>query len=405
MLIYVSTVSEPWRELPPRVADVIEPELPVITREILVAIGQEVPEYARPLESAFGDALRSGVDEALRGFVNLVRDPDLTDGDAREASVALGRAELRAGRTLDALQAAYRVGARVAWRRLATVSQADGLDQATAARLAEAIFAYIDGLSADSVEGYAQAQAERAGEQDRRRTELLTALIGRAPAADSAGLARALGWPLPRSAAAIACQGDRLAGLARRLGTDVLAAHVGSLGCVIVPDAEGPGRRELIRVAAAGRAAAIGPDVVLAQLPLSWQLAAATLELADGDALAVADEQLATLLTTLAAPVIERIAETRLQPLRALTPAARERMAVTALAYVQHGGNAAAMARDLHLHPQTARYRIARLRELLGDQLDDPDARFELEAGLRAVQARPRSVASNGVSLRAPQGS
>ena len=120
----MSKVSEPWRDLPPRVAEVLEPELPGITREILVAIGQEVPEYARPLESAFGVALRSGVDEALRRFVNLVRDPDSTDDDAREASVALGRAELRAGRTLDALQAAYRVGARVAWRRLATASHA-----------------------------------------------------------------------------------------------------------------------------------------------------------------------------------------------------------------------------------------------------------------------------------------
>ena len=41
------------------------------------------------------------------------------------------------------------------------------------------------------------------------------------------------------------------------------------------------------------------------------------------------------------------------------------------------------MARALHLHPQTARYRTARLRELLGDQLDDPDALFELEIALR----------------------
>jgi DNA-binding PucR family transcriptional regulator len=40
-------------------------------------------------------------------------------------------------------------------------------------------------------------------------------------------------------------------------------------------------------------------------------------------------------------------------------------MAATALAYVQHVGNAAAMARALHVHPQTARYRVARLRELL----------------------------------------
>jgi DNA-binding PucR family transcriptional regulator len=63
-------------------------------------------------------------------------------------------------------------------------------------------------------------------------------------------------------------------------------------------------------------------------------------------------------------------------------------MKATALAYVQHHANAAAMARALHLHPQTARYRIARLRELLGDQLDDPDARFELEAALRLDRDR-----------------
>jgi hypothetical protein len=376
-------------------AELLEPELPRITSEILAAIGQEVPEYAQPLESAFGEALRTGVDEALRRFVNLVRDPDSTDDRGRRASVGLGRAELRAGRTLDALQAAYRVGARVAWRRLAVASHAAGVDQATAARLAEAIFAYIDGLSADSVEGYAQAQAEVAGERDRRRAELLAALLARTPGAPTAALAVALGWRLPRSAATLICASDRLAGLARRLGTDVLAAHLDGFGCVIVPDADGPGRRELIRVAAAGRRAAIGPDVPLAQLPLSWQLAMAAFERADGASLVVADEHLATLLTSVAAPVVKRIVETRLTPLRTLTPAARERMAATALAYVQHVGNAAAMARTLHLHPQTARYRIARLRELLGDQLDDADARFELEAALRVVEAHPRATASD----------
>jgi DNA-binding PucR family transcriptional regulator len=45
------------------------------------------------------------------------------------------------------------------------------------------------------------------------------------------------------------------------------------------------------------------------------------------------------------------------------------------------------MAAAMHVHPQTARYRIARLRELLGDQLDDPDARFELQLALRAEAA------------------
>jgi DNA-binding PucR family transcriptional regulator len=42
------------------------------------------------------------------------------------------------------------------------------------------------------------------------------------------------------------------------------------------------------------------------------------------------------------------------------------------------------MAADLHVHPQTVRYRLARLRELLGCALDDPETRFELEVVLRA---------------------
>jgi DNA-binding PucR family transcriptional regulator len=81
---------------------------------------------------------------------------------------------------------------------------------------------------------------------------------------------------------------------------------------------------------------------------------------------------------------VERIAARRLAALDSLTPKGRRRMEETALAYVQQQGNAAAMARTLGVHPQTARYRLTRLRELLGGALDDPDARFELELALRA---------------------
>jgi DNA-binding PucR family transcriptional regulator len=108
----------------------------------------------------------------------------------------------------------------------------------------------------------------------------------------------------------------------------------------------------------------------------------------------VADEHLAALIINLAAPVIERIVERRLAALRNLTPASRARMTATALAYIQHNGNAAAMGRTLHLHPQTARYRTARLRELLGTQLDDADARFEIEAALRAITMHAQPLAS-----------
>jgi DNA-binding PucR family transcriptional regulator len=36
------------------------------------------------------------------------------------------------------------------------------------------------------------------------------------------------------------------------------------------------------------------------------------------------------------------------------------------------------MADELQVHPQTVRYRLGRLRELFGAELDEPRARMEL---------------------------
>src|SRR3954449_6065089 len=118
-----TVASEPWRGLPPELAEVIEPELPAATEEILATIAREVPEYARPLEGAFGAGIRTGVTEALRQFVALIRDPEAGREPGRDVYVGLGRAEHREGRTLDALQSAYRVGARVAWRRVSAAAR------------------------------------------------------------------------------------------------------------------------------------------------------------------------------------------------------------------------------------------------------------------------------------------
>ncbi len=41
-------------------------------------------------------------------------------------------------------------------------------------------------------------------------------------------------------------------------------------------------------------------------------------------------------------------------------------------------------ADQLHIHRQTARYRMNQLRTMFGPDLDDPEARFELELVLRA---------------------
>ena len=393
-----SLEAEAWRALPRRVADVIEPELDATTAEILAAIARDVPGYAKPLEGAFGSGVRRGVSEALSQFVALIRDPAAGRG-GREVYVELGRGELRQGRSLDSLQAAYRVGARVAWRRLSLAGREANLDAEVLSLLAEAIFAYIDELSANSVEGYAEARAALEDEH-RRRTAELAALLVRQPPAEQAEVraaAETAGRSLPRQAAALACPQDQLAAIVRRLPGDVLATVVEDSGCILFPDPEGPGRPALIERATADSAAALGPTGETTELPVSWSLARSALRAVQAGAIPASglvrvDDHLADLLLFEGSALAARIATSRLAPLESLTEKARERMRETALAYVRHEGNAVAMAAALHVHPQTARYRTARLRELLGDQLEDPDARFELEIALRHGGEAPRPM-------------
>jgi hypothetical protein len=395
---------EPWRSLPVEIADVIEPELEATTDEILATIAREVPGYARPLEGSFGRGVRTGVTEALRQFVELIRSPSGARGPGREVYVALGSGELREGRTLDALQSAYRVGARVAWRRLAAAATRAGVEPDVLSLLAESIFAYIETLSADSVEGYAEARARLEGERRRQHHELVAALV-REPPADEADLraaAEAVAWRIPRTAAAIACEEEQLDRLAARLPADALAAGLDGVGCAIVPDPDGPGRPSQIERAVdgagAGARAVLGPTGAAGSLAASWSLARATLRAVAAGAIETsglvrAEDVLTKLLLFENAGLAERIATRWLAPLAALTPKARRRMEETALAYMAQRGNAAAMARVLGVHPQTARYRLRGLRELLGDAIEDPDARFEIELALRArvLSSNPRA--------------
>ena len=383
--------SEPWRGLQPEIADLIEPELPAITEEILVTIARQVPEYARPLEGRFGRGIRTGVGEALLQCVALVRDPDQGRGQGRDVYVQLGRGEQRVGRTLDSLQAAYRIGARVAWRRIAAAGRRAELGAEPLTLLAEAIFAYIDELSADSVEGYAEAQATAEDLRRRRQQELVTLLLGEAPVepADIAAAARSTGWRLPKLLAVAACADEDLGEIAGRLPTDAIVSVVESTGCVLFPDPEGPGRLDQLRRAAGDATVAIGPVGPPEQASKSWGLAKALLVASSTGAVKAvgvlrAEDHLADLLLAASPQVTSLLVAQRLAPLEGLTPKARARLRDTALAHVRHHGNAVAMAAELKVHPQTARYRIARLRELFGDDLEDPDARFELELALRA---------------------
>jgi hypothetical protein len=392
--------DQPWHELPKSVADVLRPALAELADEIIEAV-RTVPAYSRPLEGAFGEGVRAGVHSALEHFLaEIEAGGPVARGDVYRS---LGRGEMRAGRSLDSLLSAYRVGARAAWRRFAAAGEDAGLSPSTLYLLAEALFAYIDVLSAESAAGYAVEQSAVAGEAELWRRRVIRLLVLEPPAEPEAvqAAAAAAGWALPRTLAALAIGADRGAGaiapLRARLVPDAVFDTVDDVVCMIVPDPDAPGRRaQLKRLVARVRApAGLGPTVGWADAATSFSRACAALELARIQAqrdhatglLVVARERSGELLLASSPALARELATDRLSPLDGETDSSRERLTETLQAWLAEQGRLAPVARRLGVHPQTARYRIGRLRELFGSALDDPDERFWLELALRVSPA------------------
>ena len=395
-----SASAHPWAGVPPEVGRLLAPGTAELAAEVIASLRAEVPEYDQPLEGEFGRLLTDGVTRALAQFVALVGcDDDLAD---LATSEALGRAEHRAGRTLDALQSAYRVGARVAWRRVAETGRANGVEPATMYRLAEAIFAYIDRLAAASVAGYSQAAALQAGTLQARRHALVDLLSAPGPAdpalvarlADEAGLT-----PPPAQIAALASGDCDPVSLARRLDMGSIGAAIEPVGIVLVADPDAPGRHAQIEAALRGRAV-LGPTVSWAearvsieQSMLAWPLHAGG-RLGRG-ALALAEDHPVELLLAAAPRLTADLVARRLQPLQDMADGARGRAEATLRAWLDAHGDVTATAEALHVHPQTVRYRLAGLRELFGaDVLDEPRRRLELTLALQAAAANGTGAGS-----------
>jgi hypothetical protein len=378
--------EQPWRRLPPEIALVLRPASPEVAEEMLRAVITTVPAYARPLEGDFGEGIRAGVRHALDHFLAEVA----ASGEVPRPDVyrALGQGEMQAGRSLDSLLSAYRIGARVAWRRFSEVGVERGLDPQTLFELAESIFAYIDLLSAESAQGHAAAQSAAAGEQELRRRRLVRILV-RDPPPDPetvAAVAAEARWELPRSLAAVAIGGEYRELVAARLPADVIAETIGDTVCVLLPDPDGPGRRsELERAVRLAHAqAGLGTTVPWAQAGLSLARARAALVLATRTPeLVSARDNAGRLLLAADRELAAELAADRLAPLRELSSGSRRRLSETLSVWLAEQGRLVRVAERLGVHPQTARYRLGRLRELFGAELDDPEARFWLALALR----------------------
>lgn len=410
------------RAAPGEPADWLPASLGSLAGDIAAAIMREVQEYAQPGDEEVARTVRRVARVAVAGLgarvtkaaASAAADPPSADsGEAAAAMFRdLGRLLAMAGRSLGALQAALRVGARVTWQRLHEQARQGHGNPEAFARIGEAVFWYVDELAASCSAGYAEARAELAGETSQLRRHLLDLLTaGSAPPLPAiASLAQTAGWPLPRRVAAVALT-PRAAGSPGLLPPDMLADLTRRDPCLLIPDPDGPGRRQQITATLhgwltaagrpgagqppAGQLAAVGPAVPLAAASGSLRWAGQALDLARrglvraareaGDAAGVVwcEDHLPTLVLLADADLAATLSREALAPLRRLRPGQADRLARTLLVWIESAGDTNAAARRLQVHPQTIRYRLRQVSELFGDALTDPDTRFRLLLALR----------------------
>jgi hypothetical protein len=365
----------------------LTPGIPTIVEETIAAIRRHGgdPGFAR---SALERNLRIGLTDAVdRWFEPSApsADPDLHFG--------LGRAQARAGRSLDELMGFYRLAGQTMWRRVAELGTEQGARPEDLYRLAETGFGCVDEISTQAAAGFSEEHSHRSGAAHSRRSEFVRLLLREPPPPGEALelAARRANVALAPSVALFVGPGEMYEPFARSARDQtVLGPREGEfVGALFDPD--GPGRRERLRLAAerTGTRLALGPAVPLSRARESLDRARALLALmlaglAQEGALASADEHQLELLLGAEPQLAAELYERRLAPLQAVAgEATRENLTLTLRAWLRAPGQRKTIAHELGVHPQTVRYRMTRLRELFGDALDDADRRFELDLALR----------------------
>ena len=362
--------------------------LPVILAEVRELLAQEHPDYAEFLAGDFDEILGASGGFIARLIGLAQRDPStmapqLASGVEQALFEEIGRFHCQQQRDVDPLLAAYRTGAGVAWRHVSDTALQLGVPAETFAGLAAVLFAAVDQLSSASLRGYLEAQAEAGHAQDRLRDELAELLLSdrRDMAAVRAAAAR-VPWPLPQQAAVVLINPDNEVGraLLDRMDDSCLRLRRGQMLVAIVPDPEGPGRRKRLATALRGAGAVVGATVPVDRLPASVALAEHAVRLRHvlpDDPLFV-DEHLDALVVHRDDRLLTALRRQYLAPLAALPESTRDRLLETLKSWLMNMGNRKAVADELHVHPQTVRYRLAQLRELYGSALDDPGTRAAL---------------------------
>jgi len=368
----------PWQRLSPDLSAAMRPQLAATVREVAQALTAATPAFTETENSKLKRDLRTAVTVALERFLELVgtNEPALPPR-SREVFVGLGAAEARENRGPEALLAAFRMASRVMLRKACeALAVVRPVDTAELIDLSDAINAYVDELTAASTDGFTLQLREQAGEGDRRRRQLAELLLrGSAPESVVAAAATSIGWQSLDAVVPVVLPLDQARDARFRYGTEgVVVERVRD--AVLLLRAGPRATRPQLADALQGRGAVVGPALGWAQVPEGVRLA----ELVRPDPVGpvFADDHLAALALRGEPGALAVLSTRRLAPLATVRATQRERLLETLHSWLLHWGSRAEVSADLFVHPQTVSYRLKHLRELLGDDLDNPATRFEL---------------------------
>jgi hypothetical protein len=374
-----------------QLAKELDARMPALLAEVRDLLAGEWPNYA-----AFLDQHEPQVAEASVLFVHRLLEmaehgPGPADRDhggdhdrAQRVFEQIGQRQFQDGLELSYLLSAYQVGARAAWRQVAATALKLGLEPHVLAALAEAVFLFVDEFSTASAHGYVLEQSAASAARERRREELADLLLsGRSDLIGIRAAAQRAGWPLPADVAVLLADpadGDARTAL-ERIGRNALPIRRPDAVGALVPN-PGAGPRPRIDEALRGRAVVIGHPLPLDLLPAGMRIAQTALRLRTCGVLqgspVLVGEHLDTIIANRDEWLLSVLRGQVLQPLRDLPEGTRDRLIETLRSWLWNLGDRQAIARDLHIHPQTVRYRLGRLHELFGAQLDSPRDRARL---------------------------
>ena len=310
---------------------------------------------------------------------------------------------------MDALLAAYRVGARVAWREMARAAAEAGVGAATMAQFAELVFAYIDELSASSVAGHTDELSTSGRVRERYRERLGQHLLAGANLDVLTAAAERAGWPVPVTLTAVLLPAAQVRGVLASLGPDTVqvgedlpGAEPSTTGsrspCCSCPTWRRPGAGTCSGCSTGGRpwSARPGPGCGPGRRTTGRPDRGARPRPARGGG--------------------RRQRGAPRRPGRGRGPRGagrppgrgcwrrwptcarrrRERLAETLRSWLLHQGRRDEVAAELHVHAQTVRYRMGQLRELYGDRLDDPRTVLEVVVALHGAATAGTGGTVNG---------